>query len=82
MKQITIKVTQEDIDKGGKTQFNCPVAQSLGRLEEHEDIQVWPAKIWFDNAPFGWDTSKRLKAYIDHYDKTGEAKPATFRLRR
>lgn len=85
MKNITVKVTQEDIDRGGRHCFNCPIAEATWRaLRGQYDVIVISEFICISGEG-GFNLkiplSRQLKKFIRDFDRGRRVRPLLFVLR-
>lgn len=75
---MRIFITQEDIDKGQKSNcYECPIAQSLKRKGSH-NVAVFDGSIWMAGEEF--ITPLNVDDFIRAFDAGKPVQPFSFEL--
>ncbi len=80
-KKITIRVTQEDIDKGVACRGeSCAVANAVRRQLNRYDVTVSASYVWMKGGAYRFRVSDKMREFIKRFDEGKKVKPDTFEL--
>lgn len=82
MEQMKIQVTQDDIDKGDHTYWNCPVARACFRKEGCTEVLIHPTNyyILYKGSIFMYDNPPEVTRFIYEFDSDIDVHPFEFEL--